>query len=167
MAGEAIENGNSLSRILQGSLALADTRNQCSCNPSAEERPSEGIILPEHEISFSIVHTSWNSSSSSVFLGTAVPGFKARLSAAMAHSVDALFDVRSMGFLLSCHCSLPALWLDFSCIRLPLETYFVQIYHKCRRNVLEGTIKLGIIFVKDAVLLLTQTQPSASLVRLH
>ena len=97
MAGEAAENDNSLSRILQGSSALADTRKQCLFNQSAEERPSEEIILPEHENSFSVVHTSWNSSSSSVFLGTAVPGFKACPPAAMAHSVDALFDVRSNG----------------------------------------------------------------------
>ena len=94
MASEAVGNGNSLSRILQGSLALADTRNQCLFNPSAEEHPSEEIILLEHEISFSVVHTSRNSSSSSVFLGTTVPGFEARLSAAVEHSVDALFDVR-------------------------------------------------------------------------
>ena len=39
MAGEAAEDGT----------ALADTRNQCLFNPSSKERPSEKIILPEHE----------------------------------------------------------------------------------------------------------------------
>ena len=63
----------------------------------------------------------------------------------IASSLSSMCD--QMGFLLCRHCSLPALWLDFSCIRLPLETYSVQIYHKCRRNMLEDTIKFGIIFV--------------------